>query len=374
MQILTAIPRDGLTADQVRSVLAASHVTVDVGADLLDAAGVFIEDISTDVELGGHVEHGSFRTVHRTCKVRMTRELDWGAVRLRLKMTVTAGGVTVPAYIGVFLLETPTTASGWSPRTWEVEGYDLLGGLAVQVGETYRVAAGSTVTDAVTQAVVDSGLSATVTLADSGTAPTLPTDMVWSVRDDVTWLRVVNDLLAAGGYRAVWADAGGRLRSEPYQPPSERPSEWTYDTSTDDTVVAPELEVTSDLWAAPNRWVFYVDDPQQGNPVEGVTQYTVVNQAAGPTSVDRRGRMITRKVPLSAADYASLVSQGDRIAEGDRRVSTEVEFSVGPNPLHGHFDVVTLIDAEAALSGRWQVSSWRLPLDGGDMTLTARQI
>jgi hypothetical protein len=375
LQTLTAPPREHLTADQVRAIVRG-HVDVDIGADLLDADGAFLEDLTSDLQAGGSVELNSHRTVHRTCRVLLSRELDWGAVRLRLWMTLASKttGLALKAFVGVFLLETPTTVTGRTPRTWVVEGYDLLGALAVDGGRTYRVAAGTKITDAVVQAIAAAGITATVQLASTGDAPTLPSDMVWSMRDDVTWLRIVNDLLAAGGYRGLWADHLGRYRSEPYRPPQDRGVEWEYDAGHVDTILGDRMELTTDLWQIPNRWVFYVDDPARGEPVAGDTLYIVDTPDTDPTSAAARGRVIPRKVAVDAADHASLVSQGDRIAARDREVTTRAAVTVGANPLHGHFDVIRLVDAEAGVSGKWQVTSWSLPLDGSDMTLDAKAV
>ena len=373
MQTLTAAPRDHLTADQVRQIVAG-NITVDIGADLLDTDGQYLDDLTADLQPSGHIEHRSHRVIHRTCRMQLARELQWGAVRIRPWMTLASGGLTMKAYLGVFLLETPTMSSGEEPRTWTVEGYDLLAGLNGEVGRTYRVAAGTRVGAAVEQAVADSGLTVTVNISGSGDSPAIPNDMTWSVRDDVTWLRVVNDLLAAGGYRAAYVSAAGSLRSEPYLAPSARPTEWNYDADAADTTVGVAADVEKDLWGVPNTWVFYVDDPAQGEPVEGSTMYTVVNQSDGLTSIDNRGRTVVAKRALEAADYTSLVSQGDQLVEQDRQVVTKAKMTVGPNPLHGHFDIVDVAHPDAGVTGRWQVSSWRLPLDGSDMDLEARSV
>jgi len=374
MQITTASPRDLLTDVQVRDVVAG-NIVVDVGADLLDADGTLLEDVSADVVPAGQIVYGAYRTIHRTCQVQLARELSWGTVRLRPWMDLTAGGVTVRTFLGVFLLDTPVRqVDESSDPVWQADGYDLLAALDSPVGATYQVAAGTGLQTAVEAAVAAAGVVAPVVLTEVGDAPATAEGLTWALRDGVTWLRVVNDLLDQAGYRSLRADEAGRFRSQPYRPPTLRPVEWVYDATASDTTVVPDAAVEQDLFDVPNRWVFWVDDPERGEPTAGTTLYEVVNQSDGVTSIDQRGRIISAVHATEAADFASLVAAGDAQVERARQSSASATVTVGPNPLHGHFDIVRLTWPAAGVAGRWQVVGWTLPLDGSDMTLELRKV
>jgi len=228
------------------------------------------------------------------------------------------------------------------------------------------------------------GLSG-VRLDSTAQGKTLPAVKTWplvatSTNPDqtstpVTWLRVVNDLLAAIGYRGVYADADGVFRSEPYTDPTSRAVEYVFDTSSLRSVpVGVDRALTVDVWAIPNRWVFICQ-----NPPEGVTPdtsnglvYTVDNASDGPTSQAPYpgGRGLTWPATYSydAADAASLKAQGDTRVAADKRASATFGVTTATFPGAGHADVYAYIDEEAAMTRNVLVSKWSMPLDGGDVS------
>jgi hypothetical protein len=379
MQTTTTAPRDALTDAQVRAVLGASAMSVTIDVEVLDSSNEVTDTLGADLRLDapGSVTYDATRSVGRTLRLRVDRELSWGAVRLRPVMTLSDGTTSAKFDLGVFLPDTPTsvyTGEVGDVRTFDVECYDLLSGLLSPVARTYVVAASTNVATAVAQAVSDSGFSIPVSIAAAGDIGVLAESMTWSARDDVSWLDVINDLLNSAGWRTVWVGPTGTLRSEPFQAAVDKGTEWEYVSTAAKTIVGLGAQVTADLWQAPNKWVFFVDDPLQGEPSEGSTQYTVLNQSVGVTSIDQRGRTITAKRPVEAGSYGALVAEGDRQVENDRVVETTASVMVGPNPLHDHLDVVEFTYADAGMSGRWEVVGWVLPLDGSDMSLSLRKL
>lgn len=344
--------------DAQRALLTADGVEVSAGLDLLDTSNRFVEDISDDL-VGGEVERNNYASVHGSCRLALLRSLAWGRDRVRPWMEV--GGERFN--LGVYVLTTPDTKRGEEPATYDVTGYDLLHLLQDGPGDTYVVTAGTTYLTAVQAVVTASGIGATVRLDGTGQATTLPTDMVWCLTEDgPSWLRIINDLLASIGYRSLWANHDGELRSAPYSAPSSRPVEWVFDTSDAATnLVGEERTLTEDVWGRPNWWRF-VRKGTATQPTEGAGLYTVQNVSDGPTSQDSLGRTVRKVVYLDAADQASLVAQGDRIVAEDKQVARRFEIEVDPLPIAGHFDVVQLIDA--GRSDKCQVASWSLPLDG----------
>jgi hypothetical protein len=348
--------------DAERVMLTSPGVTITSGLDLLDTSNAFVEDISDDL-IGGDVSRSNYATVHGTCSLALTRELAWGRDRVRPWMEVTDGLTTARWNLGVFVLTTPDNGRGEDPPTWEVQGYDLLHLLQDGPGDTYVVTAGTTYLQAVRDVVTASGVGATLRLDGTGQDTALPADMVWCLTEEgVSWLRIINDMLEAIGYRALWVNAEGELRSAPYVSPSSRPVEWVFDTSDESTnIVGEDRTETADVWGAPNHWRF-VRKNMTAQPAEGAGIYTVENVSDGPTSQNSLGRVVRKVTFLEAANQTSLAAQGDRIVATDLAVSRRFDIDVDPLPIAGHFDVVQLVDGGESV--KCQVVSWSLPLDG----------
>jgi hypothetical protein len=277
--------------------------------------------------------------------------------------------------LGVYSLTTPERVYDEDPATFTCQGYDRLYLLDREVGDSYEVASGALVLDAVRQAITDAGLSG-VRLDGTAQDKTLPRAMTWPLvpteggSEPTTWLRIVNDLLRGVGYRGIWADQDGLFRSEPYASPSTRPVEWTLDEDELTTIQGPGRTLTRDIWKTPNKWIFVQSNRPDGAaaPTEGDGIYTVTNQSDGPTSVDSRGLTWARRYEYEAADQAALVSLGDRRVERDKRVTATWSVSTSPLPIAGHADVATLV--VNGTSRKVLAHEWRLPLDGSDQSWT----
>lgn len=373
MQILNAAPRDTLTVAQVRALLTGDTVTVTPGLDLLNTSNVFVEDISADL-VSGEVARNNYADVHGSCSLSIMRELAWGRSRVRPFMVLADGAVSARFNLGVFVLTTPDSVRGDDVATFTVGGFDLMHLLQTGPGDTYVAASGVTYFTAIQAALTAAVPGSTLTLDGTRQATTLPSTMVWALTPDqpASWIRIINDLLDAIGYRGLWVDYDGVFRSAPYADPATRTVEWTFNTADVTTdLVGEDRSLASDVWAARNWWRF-VRKVSTAQPVEGNGIYTVTNASTGRTSVAALGRTVRAPVQfLDAADHASLVSQGDRIVSGDQATSRVFTITVDPLPVAGHFDVVQFLDAGE--SDKCQVSAWTLPMDGspGRWTLQA---
>jgi hypothetical protein len=330
----------------------------------LDSSNNPVEDIS-DYLVAGEVRRDNYADVHGSVALQVQRKLNWGKDRVRPYMLVDDNnGTSIRFNLGVYTLTTPETAQGEVPVTYDVQGYDLLYLLLNGPGDTYEVTAGTTYISAVQAVVTASGVGATVTLDGSGQSTTLPANMVWALPGEVTWLRIINDLLAAIGYIELYADYDGVLRSEPYVAPDSAGIEWTLDTNDASTnIVGEDRRLTEDVWAAPNWWRF-VRNNMTTQPSEGAGIYTVQNINDGPSSQDQLGRVVRKPVQyLDAADQASLVAQGDRIVQEDRQVERKVTLSIDPLPCMWHRDVFLLADVGDA-PRKYIASRWTLSLVG----------
>jgi hypothetical protein len=371
-------------AADVAALLAAPRVTVDYGLDLLAPDLSWRADLTGDLT-GGTVERDMAATVHGSTSLTLTRELVWGVDLVRPYMTVTDGIRTARWNRGVYALTTPVRDRiGWSPQTWTVTGWDRVYLLNRQVGADYTVAAGTDYLSAIYQVFTDAGLTG-VRLDSTAQGKTLPTRKAWPLvatstdpdqdTTPVTWLRVVNDLLSAIGYRGVYADADGLYRSEPYTDPSSRAVEYTFDaTSLRSVPVGLDRALTVDVWATPNRWIFTAQNPPQGvTPSAGNgLLYIVDNTTDGPTSQapypGGRGLVWPAAYSYDAADAASLKAQGDARVAADKRATATLEVSTATFPGAGHADVFRYADPDAGVTRTVQVSQWSMPLDGGDVS------
>jgi hypothetical protein len=363
------IARSGLTADQVTSIIRdAPAVQLSAGLELLDMSLNVLADISDDFG-GGSVSRSSYDTLHGTASIIISRQLNWANAVIRPYVNLTDGVITARFNEGAYLTSTPVTETGETPITWAVDGYDILHVLNTFVGDAYAVATGTAYLAAAEQILIDQGIKA-YTIDQTAAAKVLDAPRVWVLDTQTTWLNVVNDLLAAVGYRGVYSDWDGNLRMEPYVSPTDRSPEFVYDTGLTTSMLAPKATTTRDYFNAPNRWVFYWSkDPATAPPVEGAGLYTFVNYDYGPTSVNARGRVITATpVQLDAVDQDSLIVQATSLIDADLRLKTTFSVSVFPNPLHWHFDRVLVGGSQLGPIMDVLVSKWTLSFDGVDGT------
>ena len=369
MQPALEPPRDELTEAEVASAIEADKVEVTPGLELLDTDDNLVEDISGDL-LTGAVSRQNYADIHGTCRLSISRQLEWGRQRLRPYMIVEGDGVSARFNLGVFLPSTPTRTVGESPETYEVEGYDKLSILQTPIGRGWRISDGTSYLTAVRDLIDDAG-ETKVKLDPTSTA-TLPYDRAFPLDENTTYLSAINELLAAVNYRGLWVDWDGYFRSEPYIAPASRAPEWTYDSDDERTIVGEFRSEETDLFDVPNVWVFYITTALPGGalPVEGNGIYTVTNQSDGPASIDGRGGQAKRRVMgLDVPNHAALVARGDAIVAQDKQPTSKITLTTGPMPLVWHFDVALLRDEALPPSPRKLLSQgWTLPLDGSDMS------
>jgi len=364
-----ALYRPGLTNTDVFNLITASNLWVGSGCELVTRNLDVVADIS-DGFAGGTIRRGNLDTIHGTCDVTLETELDWGTALIRPYVVLKVpgpGGLTGRFNQGAYFTSTPQYVAGTTPRQFSVQGYDQLEALTSPVGDSYVSPAGVTYLSVIQSILVAQGYTQYVLdPARAGTIINQP--RAWPIDQNTTWLSIINDLLAAIGYQGLWADWDGRLRANPYTPPSGRASEWFYDTTQSDTIMDTRKR-SFDYFAAPNRWVSIRSNIGDGVvPVEGNGVYTFINQSDGKTSVDARGRVITKVLSIDAADQSALQTTASVTINADLRIDQVFDVTTGINPLHWHFDRVTLADSEFGAAVELQETSWTLALSGGSMS------
>ena len=360
----TAAPRDSLTDAQVTALLVSPAITVASGLEIIDPTTLIATEDISDILAGGSVRRDNYATLHGSCVLNLSESQDFTGNLYRPYMNITdkETGIEARFNLGAYYLSNPTVPL--QGGTISADGFDVLLSLHDPVGDTYHLHTGDNYITSVEAILTARGLTATI----EPSATTLPTGRVWAMDDNLTWLNVCNDLLAAAGYRGLWSDDSGALRADPYMPPADRSAEWAYDATSAETIVGMDRFLTSDTFQAPNRWVFIRDNPSGGATSTGDGIYEYSNTTSGPTSSSILGRVVTKVVRLEAASQTDLVTQAEAIIERDSDLDTILDLSTGPNPLHWHFDVVSYADIPTLyLPAKYSARSWQLDLATGKM-------
>lgn len=376
MQPPTDGPRSGFTTAQVAYLIEnSSSFDTDMGMELLTGLDLTLEeDISPDVA-SVQITRNSLANLHAALTMSMNRPLNWGRSLVRPYMTFTgptspgSGLSTMKFYQGVYFTDTPETDLSETPPRYDVTGYDILSILDDAVGDAYSVDTGVGHLDTVEAILQSRGVTRYVIDPDARDR-VVSSPIVYTMEDNITWLRVVNDLLSAVGYAGVWSDWNGVLRCQIYQSPSDRSPEWVMTSDVATTLMTQRRRILHDYYDAPNRWVFYrsnnTEDPA---PADGDGRWEYVNDFTGETSVEARGgRVITKTVGLDAADQASLVRAGQSIVDSDMSIPTTIPIETAPFPLAWHFDKINVSDPILGASLDVMATQWSLNLDGSDMS------
>lgn len=368
MQGLTEAPRDTLTEAQVTELIRDAEVlTVDCGIELLDQSLNVLTDFSEYLK-AGTVERGSFNTLHGSCNMVVTKtDLDWGTAIGRPYMILSGRDITARFNLGAYYLTSPDKPIYATPARTEVVGYDILDGLNDPVGATYSIAQGAAYLTKITEILTQRGYTKYI-MDQTAAATVTPTARVWALDENTTWLTIINDMLASIGYQGVWSDWNGYLRMHTYISPQNRGPEWTYTSDEFKGQIYPERSIQEDYFHAPNRWVAIRQNNTEGDtPEEGDGIFTFTNQATGKTSVAARGRVITRILSIDAADQASLQAAAQISIDADMRIPIKAEVKTSANPLHWHFDRITVVDPDMGGILQAQATNWKMDLRTGKM-------
>lgn len=214
-----------------------------------------------------------------TIQIAAPREpIDWLTRRIRVSHNGRALITAVPA-----IKSEQHTATG---AQLQIDLYDATVILQDDTfGGVYALAAGTTIITAVQSIIASAGLTKTAIPPSSAT---LSATMAWDAA--TTKLRIVNDLLTAAGYWAIWADPDGWLRAEPYLPPAQRPVRFSFEAGGTADRYLPAFARNTDPFSVPNR--VRVVGATDG-ATEAATGEATDERPDSPFSYPRRGRWIT---------------------------------------------------------------------------------
>lgn len=260
--------------------------------------------------------------------------------------------------LGVFLLSTPprkVNLSGVVVR--EVEAYDQLQILIDDKIDTrYIVGLAANYITAVAALLTSAGITHQYLVP---TDKILPNTRDWA--PGTSKLEIINDLLSAINYGALWFNEDGYAIAQPYISPAVRPEEYIY-RDDDKSVIFPNVEQGLDLFGVPNKWIAIVSEPDR-DPL--VSTYTNTN-ANSPTSTVSRGRTITDvREGAQAADQATLDDCVQQVAFEASQIYEKVTMETAIMPQHSHADVLRLEYSKLGIGAKFSETGWEMDLKAG---------
>lgn len=265
---------------------------------------------------GGSLEWNVDRQVWGSGTVEISNppdDIDWFSVQFRISAIIdgdrTPMGVWVPAY--------PEWKTKHGLKRASIRLLDRTGLLNRVVPQLIQYPVGQDVMDR----VLDICRSfSTDEIAFTPSSATLRSAIVWE--QEVMWIKVVNDLLAAIGFTAVHADGNGWLRSDPWVEPAQRPVVATYGRESADLRVVPEWTDTLNVDEVPNRVVAYSKSDQNTQPLRALVDLP----AEHPLSWKRRGHVQKTYSNVEATDSQALLAYAQRMLLGATSVTRRIQY------------------------------------------------
>lgn len=252
---------------------------------------------------GGEVQVAALERLGGSATLQLTRTnqvIDWMKHRVQIEYELEEGGARIPW--GVWVLSSPKLTHDMIDF-WEVA---LLPKMVVidedTVADTFSLDQGSVVTSIVESLILSTGETR---IALTPSARTTTSALVWEA--GTSKLTIINDLLTAIDYSALWCDGSGQFRVEPYISPRDRVVRRTF-RADDWSLVRPGWSREQDLTGIPNRVVVFCEGTDTDPAISGVDQNT---DPASPFSIPSRGRVITRRIEVT--DVASQ-AEADALA------------------------------------------------------------
>lgn len=241
-----------------------------------------------------------------------------------------------------------------APEDWEdsgrVYGLELLDKTTVLdqdcVEVSYTVDAATPILSAVATVVASAGESITV---DAGVTATLAAPMVWPA--GTSKLQIVNDLLAALNYMALWVDGVGNYRATPYVIPSARGITYEMLDGLPRELVDGEDSIYEDAWSRDRD---FFDVPNK-----------VITIQSGSGSVEPRTGVATNTEPTSPFSYAN---------RGNRWIVKVIDGVDVPAGTNGEIDAALNAKARASLiatsavQAEVSIKHLPIPVRVGDVT------
>lgn len=378
MQALTGPQNSLLRRSSVLQVAYGARIMTTVSGVL--ASG---QDISLYMTEGSSITSDVTQDVHRSAVLTFDSDVfgtfDYLADFCQPYMTLSNPntGESLVVNLGVYVLQTPPIDLSALPSRISFQGYDLLTLLNVPVGDSYEVPIGTDPAGAAMDAIQAALPWASVQGTMSGVLTTQVFSFPFDQSNNFTWLEIVNTLLSAAGYLPVWVDWNGvfQVGTRAIPTVADFSPEAVFDLADEFNMVQEPRQVIQDLYNVPNKWIFVMQNLQNA-PVEGATQYTVVDNSWSATSVASRGRTVTKIVQVATAtadvtSYPQLVQASAQQILRDTSPTETYSFTTSLFPVLWHYDFLQIKDRNLSVVRGANsaerigvVSQWNLPLDG----------
>lgn len=350
---------NGYTAQDVLNALRREHGSAQWSFryQLLDKDGVVQGDLTNVTS--GSLTHDTSAVIKTTARFNIIEDnsIDYLSDRIKpwIRLRMPDGGWAEWAQ-GVFLLVTPKRISDLaSVISRQIAAYDMTMVLDEDtVSDRYFVGQGARYTDAVVE-LLDNTLGIW-TWNVTPSALTLPAAKEWD--PGTSKYNIIKWLTDAINYNPIWFNGDGVAQVLPYVNPNDRTAEFDYSTDAN-SVTLPDASQTLDLFKRPNRWVFYVSNPDQATlRVERLN-----NSLNSATSIPNRGRTITSMVKIDTAPDLFVLGQiADQKVQESAMVDEVIDFSTGIMPIHENLDMYSFDYTTMVPAGNYVEQTWSLDL------------
>ena len=265
-------------------------------------------------------ENNLYATVRSggSCVWQGTEDVDWMRYRLRAHQRVSHRGRSLQWTVGTFIVESPTRVLTERSRTaQELNLFDMMYRLDVQTSTVAEWVAhkGSNIIDTVRHLLDRQGIKHAI----EDSPETFASQMSWEA--GTSYLRMVNDMLVAANFTAIYADPQGILRAGPARAVSSRAVAWRFRDDSTGLRYAPEMTHNKDEFSIPNEVVLVSrsDDPDVP-PLSASAR-----DKDSPYGSKARGMVITKVEEVDASSAAILQQRANlRLEEVQRPASTFV--------------------------------------------------
>lgn len=283
--------------------------------DLLDNHNQKVDELRVSTAVAGSLDLSTQASpqVSGSATITPVDPVDWLQHRVRVWYLTDSGReeplvTAIPKVPGDAF--TPTT------HTQAVQLFDTTEAVRADAyGTTYSLPAGTNIIAAAAAVIASTGeLGAVLEPSDKE----LSAGMTWD--SSATKLQIVNDLLEAANYFALYADPLGRLRGVPYTEPAARATAWVFSGGLDN-LYTPTWNREADRYSVPNRYVCVSRAQDDGSTWTATRTDT---DPASPFSFANRGRWITKVgTDVEAASAATLDAiAARRLAEAQQVAAT----------------------------------------------------
>jgi hypothetical protein len=205
------------------------------------------------------------------------QDIDWMSNRVRV--IYNRGDVSWP--VGTYLLTSPKENHSKFVLGYEV---GLLTKMSVPSEDTvdarFSLDAGTAIIPAAVALLQSTGEDR---IAATSSDAVLSSALTWEA--GTSKLQIINDLLQAAGYWALWCDGSGQFRVEPYADPADRPVAFDFQHGAQ-SLHMPDWSREQDNTSVPNKFIAV---GQGDGETEALVGVATNNDPASPYSAQRRG-------------------------------------------------------------------------------------